>query len=234
MSPIARRALCALLAGGIALTAVTAPLEQLSGIQSAAERAVRRELPHIEGTVGVHAQSLDPRLRLPECDKPLTAAISGDGQPRAHTSVRVRCDGTMHWSIYLSVVIDSDISVLVARHSLSRDAEVGALDFELMPRHLPGMASDYVTDPNALDGQRLRRAVGAGEALSLEALTPTSVIHRGQEVTLVAGSGGFEVRMSAVALSDGRVSDRIRVQNLSSQRVVEGIVRSNSVVEVPL
>jgi flagella basal body P-ring formation protein FlgA len=40
--------------------------------------------------------------------------------------------------------------------------------------------------------------------------------------------------MSAVALADGRIADRIRVQNLSSQRVVEGIVRSDSVVEVPL
>jgi flagella basal body P-ring formation protein FlgA len=40
--------------------------------------------------------------------------------------------------------------------------------------------------------------------------------------------------MNAVALSDGRLSDRIRVQNLSSQRVVEGIVRSESLVEVPL
>ena len=51
---------------------------------------------------------------------------------------------------------------------------------------------------------------------------------------MIAGTGGFQVRMSAVALSDGRVADRIRVQNLSSQRVIEGIVRSDNVVEVPL
>lgn len=65
-------------------------------------------------------------------------------------------------------------------------------------------------------------------------MTPSNLIHRGQQVTLIAGSGGFQVRMSAVAPSDGRLADRIRVQNLSSQRVVEGIVRSDNVVEVPL
>ena len=70
--------------------------------------------------------------------------------------------------------------------------------------------------------------------MTLESLTATNVIHRGQQVTLIAGSEGFQVRMNAIALSDGRISERIRVQNLSSQRVVEGVVRSDSVVEVPL
>jgi len=51
---------------------------------------------------------------------------------------------------------------------------------------------------------------------------------------LVAHSGGFEVRVNGVALSDGRASEHIRVQNASSQRVVEGIVRSESEVEAPL
>jgi len=142
--------------------------------------------------------------------------------------------GTVHWTIYLSVSIDSEFSVLVARQAISRDAELSPIDFELMPRHLPGLTTDYVTKPAMLAAQRLRQAIASDEALSLEAMTPSNLIHRGQQVTLIAGSGGFQVRMSAVAPSDGRLADRIRVQNLSSQRVVEGIVRSDNVVEVPL
>jgi flagella basal body P-ring formation protein FlgA len=182
----------------------------------------------------VHAQNLDSRLRLAECDRPLSAAIAGDGQARAHTTVTVRCDGVVHWTVYLSVTIDSEFSVLVANRPLARDTELTAVDFDLMPRRLPGLTTDYVTKPSMLTGQRLRQAISSGEALSLEALTPSNLIHRGQQVTLIAGAGDFQVRMNAVALSDGRLSDRIRVQNLSSQRVVEGIVRSDRVVEVPL
>jgi flagella basal body P-ring formation protein FlgA len=206
----------------------------ISSIQLTAERALRHEIPAAGAHVIVHAQSLDPRLRLAECDRPLSATIAGDGQPRAHTTVAVRCDGAMRWTIYVSVSIESEFAVLVASHALARDAEIGAADFELQTRHLPGLTTDYVSAAAALAGQRLRRPLASGEALSLEALTPTNVIHRGQEVTLIAGAGGFQVRVSAIALSDGRLSDRIRVQNLSSQRVVEGIVRSDSVVEVPL
>jgi len=40
--------------------------------------------------------------------------------------------------------------------------------------------------------------------------------------------------MVGVALSDGHESERIKVQNQSSQRVVEGIVRSSNEVEIPL
>jgi flagellar basal body P-ring formation protein FlgA len=214
--------------------AVYGPIADIASLQAAAEHAVRREVRQGEGAMVVRVQSLDPRLRLAECDRPLSAAIAGDGQVRAHTTVAVRCEGEVHWTIYISVSIDSDFSVLVARHALARDAELSPLDFDLMPRRLPGLTTDYVTTPTLLTGQRLRKDLSSGEALSLEALTPSNVIHRGQQVTLIAATGGFEVRMSAVALSDGRLADRIRVQNLSSQRVIEGIVRSNSVVEVPL
>jgi flagella basal body P-ring formation protein FlgA len=214
--------------------AVTGPIADLAALQSAAEHAVRHEIPPGDAKANVRVQDLDARLRLAECDRPLTAAISGDGQLRAHTTVAVRCEGTVHWTIYMSVTIDSEFSVLVARHAIARDAELTATDFELMPRHLPGLTTDYVTQPAMIAGQRLRKTLAGGEALSLEALTPSNAIHRGQQVTLIAVAGGFEVRMSAVALSDGRLAERIRVQNLSSQRVVEGIVRSDSVVEVPL
>jgi flagella basal body P-ring formation protein FlgA len=44
----------------------------------------------------------------------------------------------------------------------------------------------------------------------------------------------MQIRASAIALSDGRPDDRIRAQNLSSQRVVEGVVRSAGVIEVVL
>src|SRR5579863_7302396 len=232
--PRLRLMLLNLAAASVAASAVSNTVADVSSLQSAAEQAVRREIGHPDGQLIVHAQSLDPRLRLAECDRPLSAAIAGDGQARARTTVAVRCDGAVHWTVYLGVTIDSEFSVLVANRALARDAELTAADFDLTPRRLPGLTTDYVTKASMLTGQRLRQAIGSGEALTLTAITPTNLIHRGQQVTLVSGTGGFQVRMNAVALSDGRLADRIRVQNLSSQRVVEGIVRSDNLVEVPL
>ena len=213
-----------------------APIADLPSLQAAAEQAVRHEIAPGASAASaiVRAQNLDARLRLAQCDRPLTAGIAGDGQLRAHTTVAVRCEGAVRWTIYMSVTIDSEVSVLVARHALARDTELTAADFDLVQRHLPGLSTDYVTQTATIAGQRLRKSIAGGDALGMDALTPSNAIHRGQQVTLIAGSGDFQVRTSAVALSDGRIADRIRVQNLSSQRVVEGIVRSGSEVEVPL
>jgi flagella basal body P-ring formation protein FlgA len=132
------------------------------------------------------------------------------------------------------VTVQSQAEVLVARRALERDAELTAADFQLENRRVPGALGAYVTDIGALAGQRLRRPLTGGEPLSFEALAPAFLIHRGQQVVLIARAGGLEVRMAGIALADGRASESIRVQNLSSQRIVEGIVRSDTLVETPL
>jgi flagella basal body P-ring formation protein FlgA len=117
---------------------------------------------------------------------------------------------------------------------MPRDTEVTAADFKIETRRVPGIASAYISDPQALTGQRLGHPIASGEPLSCDTLAPANLVHRGQHVTLLAHVGGLEVRMGGVALADGHASEHIKVQNDSSQRVVEGIIRSPSEVEIPL
>jgi flagellar basal body P-ring formation protein FlgA len=53
-------------------------------------------------------------------------------------------------------------------------------------------------------------------------------------VTLIADAGGISVRMAGRVLSDGLMNQRVRVQNLSSGKIVEGIARSEQIVEIIL
>jgi flagella basal body P-ring formation protein FlgA len=70
--------------------------------------------------------------------------------------------------------------------------------------------------------------------VTAEALTAALLIHRGQDVTLYASAGGFEVRAPGRALSDATPRQRLRVQNLESLKVVEGVAESDGVVRVSL
>jgi len=63
-------------------------------------------------------------------------------------------------------------------------------------------------------------------------LLGAQAVKRGQSVTLIADAGGITVRMAGRALNDGLVNERIKVQNLSSGKTVEGIARSAQVVEI--
>jgi flagella basal body P-ring formation protein FlgA len=44
----------------------------------------------------------------------------------------------------------------------------------------------------------------------------------------------MSIRMAGRAMSDGMVNQRVKVQNLSSGKIVEGIARSEQVVEIIL
>ena len=59
-------------------------------------------------------------------------------------------------------------------------------------------------------------------------------MQRGQSVTLVADADGMSVRMAGRALADGLINQRVKVQNLSSGKIVEGIARSEQTVEIIL
>ena len=220
----------------LAVPAARAAEQDTVAIRLAAESAVRAlaAAPDEATRVFIVADPLDPRLRLPACTLPLTAAAVDDGGLRARTVVAVRCTGARGWSLYVPVRVESDLPVLVALRPLPRDATPHIEDFRPERRRVPGLAAQFVADAAGLAGRRLRRPLAAGEVLAVEALAVAPVVHRGEQVMLLARSGTMEIRVAAVALADGRPDEHIRVQNLASQRVIEGVVRGAGLVEVPL
>lgn len=231
--PTLRHPLGLALLGFACVQAVAAEVEDPERIREAAEAAVR-EAAGARAGLAVSADPADPRLRLPRCDAPLHPQIAGDGQVREHTTVAVRCEGERRWTLYVSVALACDLPVLVARHALARDAVPTEADFSVVVRRVPGSASMYIGSGAELMGKRLRRPVATGEALTAEALLTAPVVRRGQQLTLLAHARGMEIRVSVVAMADGRPDERIRVQNLGSQRVVEATVRNSELVEIPL
>ena len=57
-------------------------------------------------------------------------------------------------------------------------------------------------------------------------------IRRGQKVTLVNHNGPVSVSMAGEALNEATLGQRIRIKNVNSGRILEGIVRSDEMVEI--
>ena len=81
---------------------------------------------------------------------------------------------------------------------------------------------------------QLRRPLSEGDTVSPGTLDTPVLVHRGQNVTLVADSGSLKVSVSGVALEDGSAGEVINVRNLSSKRQGQAVVRSEKSVEVLL
>jgi len=208
-------------------------LQPLDAIRAAAERALRAELTAVPG-VTLDAAALDSRLRLPACGAPLETHASAPRGVQSRALVRVGCSQGASWTLNVPVEIRRELTVFVLRRSLARGEALLVADVMPQKRVLPGLASSFIARIEDLDGRLTRRALAEGTAITADALTAALLIHRGQTVTLTASAGGIEVRAPGRAMSDAGARQRLRVQNLESLKVVEGIAESVGVVRVTL
>jgi flagella basal body P-ring formation protein FlgA len=218
----------------VPLTSHAQAVQSIESIQAAAEKEVRALLPQSKARYYVTAARLDPRLRLAQCAAPLEAFVQNNSMLGARSTIGVRCGAQAQWTIYVGVNVETEASILVLRRALARRSPVAPDDVELQTRRLPGIESGFINDLGTLSGRRLRRALPAGSPLTAEELVPDVLVRRGQQVTLLASNGSIEIRAQGHALTEGGASDRIRVQNVNSLKVVEGVVENAGTVRVGL
>jgi flagellar basal body P-ring formation protein FlgA len=205
--------------------------QPLGSLRVAAESRLRSQLRGVPYDVRVQVAEPDPRLHLQRCPGALAASPVGQSELAAHVTVRVSCGGERAiWSVFLPVTLESDVPVLVLRQSQARGARLGPQDVSVETRRVPGLGAAYLTEPGALAHRSLLRTIPPGTALTADLFASDFLVRQGQSVTLVAAGPGIEVRAPARALEDAREGSPVRVQNLSSQRVVQGIVEPSGLI----
>lgn len=203
-------------------------------IEGAAERAVEQRLPAGGHRREIRAQPVDHRLKLAACASALTADLPAAFARGQRLTVAVRCPGKQAWKVYVPVDVHESVDVLVATHSLARDAVLTASDFAVEQRSLAGLQRGYIADRASITGMRLKRSIRAGQIITPAFIAAPTLVRRGQRVTLVASGSGLSIAAEGLALADGALGQRIKVRNMSSRQEVEGIVRSTQRVEVLL
>ncbi|CAK0759276.1 flagella basal body P-ring formation protein FlgA [Gammaproteobacteria bacterium] len=178
----------------------------------------------------VTIDSLDPRLRLSACTKPLEVSLAPGSRPTGRTVVAVHCSSPHPWSLYVPAKVTTPVLVVVATRPLLRDQVLKAADATVEQRDAGDLTSGYLTDPNQVLGKILTRPATARSALTPDQVLAVRVIRRGERVTLVVQGAGLAVRSAGVALSDAGVGERVSVRNESSRRIVEGTAKEVGVV----
>ncbi|WOS42968.1 flagellar basal body P-ring formation chaperone FlgA [Xanthomonas rydalmerensis] len=170
--------------------------------------------------------TLDPSVRVPLCPVPLQA------QPTGTTTVEVSCPRETGWRLFVPVKVRRMQHVLVLARGLSAGETIGAADIVPEKRDAARIVGAAMTEPEMAIGQVARRTLPAGTLLSTTDLVAPRLVRRGDNVALVARSGGLEVRMAGRALGDAGENERVTVENLSSRRIVQGTVSQNGDVLV--
>ena len=216
----------------IAVTAAASDWQSNDEIAQVAENFVKLRYGKADSRVAPTAGHLDPRLRLPRCSARLEAFVRPGTKVASRTVVGVRCAGSKPWKVYVPVDVVVLGSVLVAKRTLPRNHVMTADDVVLESHDVSRLTSGYLSSIAEIAGMRLKHQVMGGRIVTPAMLAAEIIIRRGQSVTLVVRNEQMNISMAGKALTDGALNQRIRVENVTSQRVVEGLVRSPEYVEI--
>src|SRR5471032_179378 len=241
--PRYRRVVCvwlALLALGAGTTAradnVTLPDLLIGVTQGFLEFTVEDYLATTQapGRYEIQVNPLDPRLRMPMCDKELTATLESPAQPIGRVTVKVRCEGASPWTVFVPAQVKLFRDVVVVTRPLKRTGIIGYDDVAMRERDISLITESYLTSVDQAIGQKLTRPMVADQVITLVHLEQAEVVRKGDQVVISASSGGLNVKMPGEALSNGGMSEQIRVKNLNSNRVIKAQVMAPGQVEVAL
>jgi flagella basal body P-ring formation protein FlgA len=210
------------------------PFQSLDRIRAVAKDYVGGQVALDAGEVHIEVGRLDPRLRLAACEQPLEAFSPVAGSLRGNTTVGVRCNGAKPWSLYVPVSVRLIQEVVVTARALARGSLLSTKDLRMEQRNIGGLSSGYFTELPEVLGKNLTRSLGEGVVLNPTVVKAPILVRRGQRVTLLAETNGIEVRMAVKAMSDGSAGDLIRVRNLRSKRIIEGIVDDDGIVKIQI
>jgi len=214
-----------------ATAASAATVEAVSNLEALARREAERSLPPLGEHQRLLIGPLDEHFSPERCRGPVETTTPPGGHPRDRVTVELIC-ALPRWHRYVPVRVIGTSPVLIAAHAIVAGASLGEADVRIEQRDLPSLPPGYMDDARSAIGLSVGRPIASGAVITNQMLLGPRVVQRGQTVTLTAEAGGLSVRMMGRALSDGMVNQRVRVQNLSSGKVVEGIARSDQVVEI--
>ncbi len=207
-------------------------LQSHTSIISAVEQFLESQIKEQYDQYNIKVGHLDKRLKLNKCDKELDTFLAPGSRLTGKTTVGIRCKTPRPWALYVPATINLFSSVYKTTRPLAKGHIISKKDLIASSYNLAQLNYGYFTDKAMLIGKQTRRRLNQNHVITPQQVKPALMVKRGEEVSLIAKSSSFSIRMSGKAMMDGAKGDHIRVKNSSSKRIIEGIVTQNGVVTV--
>ena len=177
---------------------------------------------------------LDSRLRLKPCRQELAIGFSRREQVFGNTALLVRCPATPGWKIHLPVTIEVFDDVLVAASPLVKGQKIDDSKVTYEKHDIARLKNGYYSRDSGLGLLEAKRNLARGSVLTTANLKPLMLVRSGQQVTLLLDYNGLQVRSSGKALRSARLGELVKVRNSQSNKIVEGVVTGEGLVQISL
>ncbi len=156
--------------------------------------------------------------------------VGSTGQFRAEISARD--DVSSRPLLVVSGKATETARIPVLSRDIQRGETIRVADIEMIEIPRQRLTNDILHNPGLINGMAARRALSLGRPLSENDIEPPRLVLRNTRVTLVFSAPGMVMTARGRSLDDGALGDTVKVMNVSSNRMIEGIVQSNGDVAV--
>lgn len=209
--------------------------QSLELIRNKIEQHLINELTNnTDGKVEVSADKIDARLTLKACADDKLTIFNPYQTPLLNSStMAIKCTETEnHWTLYVPIRITVLKTVLVSKNTLVRGKVVRDEDVYQAELDTQKLKQGYFTNKNELVGLVCKHDITADTPFTPYNIELAKLVHKGEEVTIVANNDNLIVSMAGIALNEGALGDVVKIKNLSSKKVIEAQVSGEKRVTV--
>jgi len=201
-------------------------------IISQAEQYLKRRLANSD--VIITLADLPHGVRVPAGDLTFTAEMPYGVKFNApsHVHIGIVVAGQPFATAKLKYNIKKYQQVVVASRLISAGSLVTADSVIFERRDVGRMPPGYITDINKVLGFVVKRQIVPGATMTDSMVEKPVLIKRGQNVRIVAVIGGIEATALGVVMQNGSMGQLVRVQNVSSKKIITGQIIDEMTVKV--
>jgi len=183
-----------------------------------------------EGKVIIKVATLDPRIIIKPCQLPLQANIPENHNGR-NLNIKINCDDSTPWNIYLPAKVEITLPVLVAKNTILKGTMLTDDNIEILFIANNKIRGERLQDKKIVLGAKAKKRIAKGRTISRKSIC---VVCKGDTVIIIASSENFSIKTKGVALSSGNINEQIRVKNAQSNRIITSTVKAINKVVINL
>ena len=209
-------------------------IESHKSIKKQANAYLQSLVDASNGQHEIAIQNLDQRLKLKKCPLPLEIQLVTEQIKTGKNTLKISCTSITPWRIFISSYIKLFTHVIVTTQPLAKGHKIKESDLMLLRSDITSLRSSYFSRKQGITNHITKRRLNRGTIISPKHLTKPILIKKGDTVSIIAKSDGFQIHMKGIAQHNASKGELIRVKNSTSKKIIQGIAVNSQTVRVQL
>jgi len=117
-------------------------------------------------------------------------------------------------------------------NQLNRGTVIKVSDVEIKRVNMSRVSGDVISDVSGVVGKKMKNTLKKGYPFKTRSVGPVPIIYKGDTVKLIADNGKLRIVTLGIAKIDGVRGEQIKVMNLTSKKIITGVVVDTQTIAV--